>query len=278
MQFANVLSPLAPTQTWAAFFQQLQQPSGPQHELLTQMVANSVSRSRPAFGINPGATPLGDGVDLHYQSIGKRTLAKGEALSLPLAKGQAPYERIVEWLIADKRDEHGRYRQREQEVADDPWDALRFKNPFAFPMTTGPAMVMASGRFNGQRTSYYVSAGEETMLRITKALSVRTRSTEHEAAGKGDERDFVYVGGVRFQKATVAGELEVANHRKEDIKIAIRRRFSGELLTAEGQPKIALNEEGIYSVNKRNELTWVLTLKGGEERRLSYRYTVLVAH
>jgi hypothetical protein len=95
--------------------------------------------------------------------------------------------------------------------------------------------------------------------------------------GKNGERDFVYVGGHRYQKSTVAAELVVANHRKEDIKILIRRRFSGDLVTAEGEPRASLREEGVYSVNKRNELVWVLPLKGGEERRLNYRYHVLVA-
>src|SRR4029077_9320442 len=91
----------------------------------------------------------------------------------------------------------------EQVEHDSAWDALRFKNPFKFPMTTGPAMVTAGGQFNGQRTSYYVNAGEETMLRITKALSVRTGHSEREAAGKNGERDYVYVGGHRFQKSMV---------------------------------------------------------------------------
>ena len=56
------------------------------------------------------------------------------------------------------------------------------------------------------------------------------------------------------------------------------RRFSGELVSAEGEPKSALREEGVYSVNKRNELFWNLTLKPGEERKLKYRSSVLVMH
>ena len=103
-------------------------------------------------------------------------------------------------------------------------------------MTTGPAMIVAGDKFNGQRTSYYVNAGEETMLRITKALSVRTRHTEQEVQGKDGERDFIYVGGHRYRKSFVDGELMVSNHRKEDIKVVIRRRFSGDLINADGKP------------------------------------------
>lgn len=278
VEFAHVRSPLSPRQTWESFFNQLTHGPARQHELLGQQVlANVRSSSQPAFGLAGGATAMGEGVDLHFQPIGKRTLAKGEALSLSIAKDWAGYERIVEWIIPDNRDEHGRYRNRGEQVEhDSAWDALRFKNPFKFPMTTGPAMVTANGQFNGQRTSYYVSAGEETMLRITKALSVRTRQSEHEATGKNAERDYVYVGGNRYQKSTVEGELIVSNHRQEEIKVVVRRRFSGELVGADGDPRTMLREEGVYSVNKRNELLWTVPLKGGEERRLTYRYTVLV--
>ena len=163
---------------------------------------------------------------------------------------------------------------------DAPWDALRFKNPLSFPMTTGPAMVVANGRFNGQRMATWVNAGEETTLRVTKALSVRTRAVEQEQQGKNgeDPRQIVWIGGRRFQKTTVQGELMVSNHRQETINLVIRRRFSGELVSADATPKVTLREEGVYSVNKRNELLWTMPLKGGEEKKLSYKYTVLVSY
>ena len=139
--------------------------------------------------------------------------------------------------------------------------------------------MTANGRFNGQRTSYWVNAGEETVLRVEKALSVRTRAIETEQPNKdGGGWEAVWVGGRQYRKATVTGELAVANHRKETVPVVIRRRFSGDLVQAEGAPKAALREEGVYSVNRRNELLWTLSLQPGEERKLRYTYTVLVAH
>ena len=216
-------------------------------------------------------------MDLHYQPIGKRTLAEGDSLALTVAKGKADYERIVEWLVPDTRDEYGRYDGRGATRTTTRGTRCEFKNPLAFPMTTGPATVTANGHFNGQRTSYWVNAGEETVLRVEKALSVRTRATENEQLNKdGSGRDFVWVGGRQYRKTTVEGEVAVSNHRKETISLVIRRRFSGELVQAEGAPKSSLREEGVYSVNKRNELVWTLPLKAGEERKLKYSYTVLV--
>ena len=195
--------------------------------------------SASMLALNMVATPTGEGVDLHYQSIGKRTLAEGDALSLRVARDESAYERIVEWPVPDMRNEYGQYigrRNGESDANDTAWDALKFKNPFEFPMTTGPATVTAAGKFNGQRTSYWVNAGEETVLHVNKALSVRTRTSEHEEQKKdgGDNRDFIWIGGRQFRRSTVEGELSVSNHRNEAIKLVIRRSFSGEMLTPTG--------------------------------------------
>ncbi|OWK40866.1 DUF4139 domain-containing protein [Fimbriiglobus ruber] len=294
VQFSHVRSPLSPRTSLAAFFQELGGGGGRDNDFTANAMSqqgflnNSVGNFRAGgFDLALGATPTGEGVDLHFQPIGKRTLADGEALALTVAKGQTPYERIVEWLIPDTRNEYGQYagaqgrgNDRGDEADDTAWDALKFKNPLPFPMTTGPATVTADGTFNGQRTSYWVNAGEETVLRVNKALSVRTRATENEALKKenGDDRVFLWVGPRQYRRSTVEGEVAVGNHRKETIQLVVRRRFSGDLISADGSPKSSLREEGVFSVNKRNELLWTLTLKGGEERKLKYTYTVLVAH
>ncbi|MDB5306592.1 MAG: hypothetical protein JWO38_794 [Gemmataceae bacterium] len=279
--FAHVRSPLSPKTSWAAFFQELNRGEAwdsvvASNSVVTQQVVGNPRA--PGFDLGLGAIPAGEGVDLHYQSIGKRTLAEGESLALTVAKGTTDYERVVEWLVPDTRNESGQYDGRGRgDDGDDAWDALKFKNPLSYPMTTGPAVVTAGGAFNGQRTSYWVNSGEETMLRVGKALSVRTRAVEHEQQPKdGSGRDPIWVGGRQFRKSTVEGELAVSNHRKEPVQLVIRRRFSGDLVQAEGSPKTSLREEGVYSINRRNELMWNLPLKAGEERKMKYSYTVLV--
>jgi hypothetical protein len=281
VQYAHVRSLLGPHTNWMGFFAELagsaryQEVDALSNSIVSQQAISYNVRS--PFNLALGATPAGEGVDLHYQSIGKRTLAEGDTLALTVAKGKSEYERIVEWIVPDTRNAYGQLEGRD--TGDDVWDALKFKNPLAFPMTTGPATVIANGQFNGQRTSYWVNAGEETVLRVEKALSVRTRATENEQLKDGaSTRDLIWIGGRQFRKTTVEGELAVGNHRKETIALIIRRRFSGELVAADGSPRQALREEGVYSVNKRQELLWALALKGGEEKKLKYTYTVLVPH
>jgi len=282
VQFAHVTSPLSQRTTWTQFFQRLNQRIAPSHAALSNIRGQrAVTYQEPssAAGLDLSATPSGEGVDLHYQSLGKRTLSEGDSLAVSAASGKAPYERIVEWIVPDTRQANGRYindyqrRQEPDKYQDAAWDAVRFKNPLPFPMTTAPAMIVSNGRFNGQRMSYWVNTGEMTTLHITKALSLRTRHVEHEEPGK---REIVYVGGNDFRKVAVKGELKINNHRNEDVSLVIRRRFSGDLVSADGSPRCVLREEGVYSVNKRNELIWGFELKPSEERALTYQYSVLV--
>ena len=280
VEFANVRSLLSPHTNLSTFFNELASYRAREIDVLSNSIVsqNPVAFNyRGAATLAIGATPVGEGVDLHYQSIGKRSLAEGESLALTVAKGKAEYERIVEWLVPDTRNAYGQPERRDD--AGDVWDALKFKNPLAFPMTTGPATVTANGQFNGQRTSFWVNAGEETLLHVEKALSVRTRATENEQLAKdGGGREVIWIGGREYRRTTVEGELSVSNHRKEAVKLLIRRRFSGELVQADANPKQTLREEGVYAVNKRQELVWELPLAGGEERKLKYTYTVLLPH
>jgi len=278
VEFMHVRSPLAPGVNWGTYFSELgsrmhRDIDVLSNSVMTQQVGNP---RRSAISTSIGAIPTGEGVDLHYQPIGKRTMAEGDSLALTIAKGKADYERIVEWVVPDSRNHWG---HASEGTDGDAWDALKFKNPLAFPMTTAPAMVTSGGQFNGQRTSYFTNPGEEMVLKVEKALSVRTRATEHEVAGKENTgRDLVWIGGRQFRKSTVEGELTVSNHRKEGISMVIRRQFSGDLVSAEGAPKVELREEGVYSINKRNEMNWTLAMKGGEEKKFKYTYTVLVAN
>lgn len=223
------------------------------------------------------AIPTGDGPDMHYHDVGARTVKKGESILFEVASASAPYRRLVEWLVPDTHTPEGQptHAYQPQSSADDgsPWDVLEFQNPFEFPMTTAPAMVTANGRTLGQNTSHWTNRGETTRLRVTKALSIRTSTEEHELDGP---REHVIIGGRTYRKASIEGTLRIANNRAETVDVLVRRRFSGELLKSSEDAKTRLLEDGAWSANRRNELIWNLTLQPGQEKTLAYAYSILV--
>ncbi len=274
VEFANVTSPLSAHTTWTKFFQEITTGSrAPSHDLFNQRLAN-VSYQQESFRpkLDLGAIPAGEGVDLHFESIGKRSLLRDEAISVHVGNAKADYERVIDWTVGTSsvaRKYTGGGDQRKDEM----WDVLLFKNPFQFPMTTAPAMVVENGRFNGQRTAYWTNVGEEAALKVTKSLSIRAVSREQED-GKANER--VVVDDKNYTKIYLKGELTMSNHRKQAVKMLVRHSIRGIISEIDGTPKTTTREESLESVNRITDAVWTVTLNPGEEKKLTYKNSVLV--
>jgi hypothetical protein len=280
VEFGSVTSPLSARTTWTKFFQEVssRQESHADGALRQQlMLSNSAAPitnfdyfSRPKLDL--GATPAGEGVDLHYEPIGKHTLLRDESMSLSIGKAKADYERVIEWTVGTSAvaRKHGGERQG---VKDEMWDTLVFKNPFKFPMTTAPAMVVEDGKFNGQRTSFWANVGEVARLRVTRSLSIRALSKE-EGDSKPNER--VVLDDRNYTKIYLKGELTMSNHRAQAVKLNIRHAIRGVISEISGEPKLIDREESLEDVNRAREALWTVNLNPGEEKKLNYKYSVLV--
>jgi hypothetical protein len=283
VHFAAVTSPLAVSQSWDDFFRQLAAADTPDYGGMGSVASNSGVQSQSASGGNDrtrgldGAAPAGESNDVHYQSIGHRTLARGDALMTSVATASAPFTRIVLWRVVDPRTGADGYRRygfgRSEPVADEAWDAVRFDNPFAFPMTTGPFVVVDHGHFAAQAVSTWTNPGEPDTVKMTKALSVSIHATLAEAGGVA--RSTVYEGAARFNRLTLDGELTFANRRSTPVTLEIVRDVPGEVVSADGHPDQRPQEDAADPVQRHFTLRWTVQLKSGENGSLKYRYTTL---
>jgi hypothetical protein len=247
IEFANLVSPLAPQQTIEKFL--------------------SASKSDVAA--------VGDGMDGPFTSIGKRSLKEGESLSLSVGRAKVAYEPVVEWNVTS--DDIG-------SIAEETWDVLHFKNPFAFPMGTAPAMVLDRDQFKSQRTCSRALVGEGSSLRFTRSQDLRTRGQEREDEPKKpaekDPKDpkaeLIRIGVNEYRRATINGEMTVTNQRPQASKIIVRRALRGKVLETDGEPKVQPQEEGIRAVNPSLEVTWTVSLAAGEAKTVRYRYQALI--
>jgi hypothetical protein len=270
VEFARVSSPLEANTTWRRFFQELSsRDQGRDQDVLSQQIVSNTMQVSIAPRLDLGAIPAGEGVDLHFEPVGKRSLGVGEAVSFTINKAKAGYERIVEWTVGTSGGEWSR----RDPTNDELWDVVRFKNPFKFPLTTAPALVIEDGRFNGQRTCYWTNVGEETNLRITKSLSLRTASTEEEDKARPSES--VTVGGHSYTRIHVKGELRVNNHRDQPVKLHILYSIRGQVAEADNEPRLTPREGSLTDVNPIRDVRWVVELQPGGEQRISYRYNTL---
>ncbi len=280
VEFGHVDSPLWQGGSLAAFFQQISgRPGGRSGAGMQQQItSNSYSAGDLGAPLPAGDEPGATSQDLHFESLGKRSLEPGDALSLEVASADTAYERVVEWAIPDKRDAYGNYlhaNRNELVESSDAWDSVIFQNPLKFPMTTASATIREGGQFRGQSQSNWTNPGQRSCLHITKALSLQTDHTEVEESGKRENE--VWIGGRRYYRTTVKAEATARNFRGSPVTLLMKAQFSGALIEAEEKPGDTLRREGVFSVNPRHELEWKLTLPPGAEKKVTYRYTVLVS-
>ncbi|MBQ9430144.1 MAG: DUF4139 domain-containing protein [Kiritimatiellae bacterium] len=252
-----------------------------QSVMMNSAAADGFEVSPAAFAVNES----GAGSDIHYRSIGKVTLKKGETRSVPLGAGESEIKRIVDWDVGDSRDEYGRNRKNdnEQGVAI-LWDAVRFTNPFSFPMTTAPIEVTEAGRILGQAKSTWTNPGDTTLVKITKALSVKGSYSETGdgktisskiSSLKADER-FNYQSR-DYRKEVVSGTFIVQNFRKVPASLIVKKTISGEIVETSIAPtkNRALPAQD-WRVNLERALTWEFELQPGEKREFTLTYWLWV--
>ena len=91
---------------------------------------------------------------------------------------------------------------------------------------------------------------------------------------KANER--VVVDDKNYTKIYLKGELLMSNHRKQPVKMHVRHAIRGIIHEIDGTPKTVTREESLEDVNRVHEVMWTVTLNPGEERRLTYKNSVLV--
>ena len=165
------------------------------------------------------------------------------------------------------------YGRPQPDAVDEAWDTARFANPFPFPMTAGPIVVVDHGRFVGQSLTLWTNPGEPDTVRLTKALSVAVHGTLAEAARS--DRDQVFVGSTRYARLTLDGELSYANRRSTPVTLEIVRDVAGEIVSADGDPARQPQENAADVVQRHTTLKWTLTVKPSDSGKLRYRYTTL---
>ena len=277
IEFANRTSLMVPGSTLASFFDGLSRPQGGgRNAVMSQMVTSNVSSPHTPSGFDLPAIPSEEAsMDIHYRNIGKISMDAGETLYLPLEQAEVPYERITEWTIPHRRNVYGHIENTGGSIGEF-WDTVCFRNPFKSPITTAPIEIADGAKLLGQTTITWINPGQGASIKITKALSISGSFNETEVDQK---RPLVQWGGRTYRNPDVAGEFKVKNYRGTPVKVHVRLHVSGDYRSASLDPADRrVLETGVYEINKRHEMVWAVTLAPGEEKTITYNYSVLIAH
>jgi hypothetical protein len=288
---ANVLSPLTPSQTLEQFFRQILAQThvslrgyrDTDYSIMSNSVMSNmgqIATINPSAAANAGfdtmALAAGEGPDIHYNSIGKRSLGTGDTLSLTVGKGEADYRRVLECDLSPQmqnnysalvRDWNGWQNYHNRLVTPEVFDVLKFQNPLSFPMTTAPAMVTEKSRFLGQSQSYWVNPQQVASIKITKVMNVAvTYSEKAEDVEPQVQRVF---RNVSYIKRRVAGTIEIINRRNEEVILHLTGLFLGEPEQIEPTPVKQTPSVTDYYPNDLSNLFWELPIKPGESKTIT---------
>jgi len=280
LMFADVASPMAPGQTLEGFFQALRQrrQQRSDHSVVMQQRALNVlpSGSHLPHAYST-ATEGRESEDLFLCPVQRLTLRRGETAWLPLFTAEMPYEHVYTWEIPDflDREERYRYGQPEEPREEKVYHACRLTNAAGVPLTTAPAQFVRNGQIVGQDLSHYTNPGSATTIRINRALGLVAEQAEIETSR---ERQAVRLHGNYYDKVGIRGELKLRNLLGKSARLEVTKSLSGEVDATSDDPERTRTAKGLRAANSTHRLLWRLDLKAGEEKSISYEYTVLVRH
>ena len=130
----------------------------------------------------------------------------------------------------------------------------------------GPARVFHGTQFTGETSLETVAAGEEFELQLGVDDQVRVeRKLRRRSTGKA------VIGGTRT--IDIGYEITAENHRSGKTKVSVHDRIP---VSTDGDIKVRLRETSPAPATQTDlgELTWELSLDGGQEATVRYRFTV----
>jgi uncharacterized protein (TIGR02231 family) len=139
-------------------------------------------------------------------------------------------------------------------------------NTSSLLLLPGPARVFHGPQFVGETLLDTVAAGEEFELQLGVDDQIRVeRTLRRRGTGKA------VIGGTRT--IDIGYEITVENHRAGKTRVSVHDRIP---VSTDADIKVRLRETNPAPAKQTDlgELTWELSLDGGQEATVRYRFTV----
>ncbi len=292
-KYNNITAPLCSNESLTAFLSSLvgYGPTGSSANRFDNFMTNAnVAQSYSSYESAPVQTTLPDydfsaegsgSEDLFFYEMPDITLKKGGRGSYEILNTKLAYEHIYEVEIAQNSDIYfyGKTSY-DNTIKNSVWHSIKFTNSTKIPFTTGAAMVVSRENNNispiSQDMMKYIPVNGEGFLKITISPDINVKDKEIETARQAKAKK---QGTQNYDLITVEGKIKVKNFRDKEIKLNIKREIFGELKTSDLPWKHDRNVVNNYysgSINPSNNVDWILNLKPGEEKEITYTYTFYV--
>lgn len=219
--------------------------------------------------------------DLFFYTQKNVNLKKGERAMYNLLQAELEVKHLYEVNVDANPIYAYSYYRTEADVQKNPyqvWHSIMLENTSKVPFTTGNALIIQQEANNtlypiAQDKLNYTPPSAKSTLKLSVASDVLVKSTDKET---DRSEKYKKINSVEYDLVTVQGEIELENFKDEEISISVKRTVWGELKNTSipwQTYKIASYNEVVH--NPQNSVTWELSLKAKEKKKITYSYQIL---
>ena len=212
--------------------------------------------------------------DLYFYKSGKVTLPINSKTSVMIFSQNTTYKDIYEVSIGDLVNYQGnRYIMDTDKNRQTVFHSLRLTNMTEQPFTTGPVFVLDQNLMPlAQDQLKYTPVKGETSVQLARSSDVVVTYTEEEQSRTDN---FTTINKTRYAKVIIKGEINIENLQDKSINLKIDKSIYA-AVTECSDAGIFKKAGSYYGVNPLTNIKWDLNLKGGEKKKVTYSYEVLV--
>lgn len=215
--------------------------------------------------------------DLYYYTLKDIVLKKGERALFDIFSIEVPIEHIYETVLGDNDINYSleySFVKKENPVV----HTIKLTNNSEFTWTAAPALVLKHDQQQNAPISQdklgYTSQKDNISVKLTEAPDVSIKFLEKESgrevSKKTIKRDrYTYYSDL----VSVEAEITVHNYKNKPVRLDIKRAITGELKESSLKWKLAPRVLFGYTLNKKTDVCWEMTLNAGEEKVIKYTYS-----
>lgn len=247
--------------------------------IMTQAVSPRYDIVQPDVPLTEFSSEVSNQEDLYFYKHEHVSLKKGERAVFELLNTKLPYEHIYEVNLNQNNLNSYYYTNTYTDASvNKVWHSIKMNNTTKMPWTTGTAMVVKkSGNTSkpiSQDMMKYTPVNSDTYLKITMSPDISIKDKDKETARVEKSRKSY---NDYYDLVTVEGNIVIKNFKNKDVKIDVKRTILGELKNSSVNWVFnKMPSSYYYNINPSNEVSWDVNMKAGEEKEITYTYTVYV--
>lgn len=218
--------------------------------------------------------------DLFFYTQKNVTLKKHERAMYNLLQTELNIKHLYETNINTNSEYSYSYYRTEADAVKNPvqvWHSIIIENTTTVPFTTGNAFIVQQQANNtvyplAQDKLNYTPSGAKSTLKLSVANDIAVRNVDKE---KEKSEKYKKIDNIEYDWVTVESELEIENFKDEEITLTVKREVLGELKSSSLPWKTYKSVSYTNSHNSHNNITWEVTLKPKEKKKIVYSYQIL---